>query len=50
MKFFLSKTFVLIVVFILVQFPLHWTQSINTERMAFKQEAIKSVNKSRRRD
>ena len=46
MKFFLSKTFVLLVVFFLVQFPIHWTQSINTERMAFKNDAVMSVNKS----
>ena len=46
MKFFISKVFVLLVVFVLVQLPVRWIQGLNDERMSFKQDAIDSVSKS----
>ena len=36
MKFFLSKAFVLLIVFALVQIPVRWIENITHERMSFK--------------
>ncbi len=46
MKFFLSKVFVLLLVFGLVQIPVHWVEGITHERMSFKNEATRSVSNS----
>lgn len=46
MKFFLSKAFVLLMVFVLVQIPVRWTESMTEERMSFKNEAVGSVSRS----
>ncbi len=46
MKFFLSKAFVLLIVFALVQIPVRWIENITHERMSFKSEATQSVSRS----
>jgi inner membrane protein len=46
MKFFLSKAFVLLIVFILVQVPVHWIENITHERMSYKEDATQSVSSS----
>jgi len=46
MKFFLSKAFVLLIVFALVQLPVHWVENINQERMSYKDDATQSVSSS----
>ncbi|HSC75246.1 MAG TPA: inner membrane CreD family protein, partial [Pseudomonadales bacterium] len=46
MKFFLSKVFVLLIVFVLVQLPVHWIENITQERMSFKNDAAQSVSSS----
>ena len=46
MKFFLSKVFALLIVFVLVQLPVHWIENITEERMSYKDDAAQSVSRS----